>query len=220
MSPPGVSDRAPAAPGAQLRVLGQFAGRPEPGAGDPGLLECRYDLISRLFRERVLDDRGQLVVARCPVRVACEARVGRQFGPPQDIAAEHEPLPLVLDPEKDRAVAGLERAVRGDGRMPCPGPRERLRAVVREVDGLSHPFAEGIDHRLRLPGGGDRAAQAAARAGVHRARHSETAPGRGDRATDRGMSGAASPEPGHGPRFMIAIRCSSPRSAKCSSPKD
>src|ERR1700749_614359 len=34
------ADRAPAATGAQLRVLGQFPWRPEPGAGDPGLFEC------------------------------------------------------------------------------------------------------------------------------------------------------------------------------------
>jgi hypothetical protein len=30
--------------------------------------------------------------------------------------------------------------------MPGPGPRQRLRAVVREVDGLGHPLAEGVDH--------------------------------------------------------------------------
>jgi transposase len=55
------------------------------------------------------------------------------------------------------------------------------------------------DHRLRLPGGGNRPAQAAARAGVHRARRPQAAPGRGDRAPDRGMGGAAGPQPRHGP---------------------
>ena len=143
---PGRPDRAPAATGAQFRVLGQLVGRAQPGAGDPGLLECLYDLICRPLRERVLDDRGELVVARRSVRIAREARVRRQVAPVQYIAAENEPLPFVLNPEKNRAVAGIERSVRRDGRMPCPGPRERLRAVVREVHGLSHPFAEGIDH--------------------------------------------------------------------------
>jgi transposase len=50
-----------------------------------------------------------------------------------------------------------------------------------------------------LPGGGNRAAQAAARAGVHRARHPQAALGRGDRAPDRSMGGAAGPQPRHGP---------------------
>jgi hypothetical protein len=143
---PGRPDRAPAATGAQFRVLGQFVGRPEPGAGDPGCLERLDDLISRLFRESVLDDRGQLVVARRPVRVAREPGVRCQVTPLQHVVAENEPLPVVLNPEKDRAVAGAERAVRGDGRMPCPGPRKWLPTVVREVDGLSHPLAERIDH--------------------------------------------------------------------------
>jgi putative transposase len=47
--------------------------------------------------------------------------------------------------------------------------------------------------------GGNGAAQAVARAGVHRARHQAAAPGRGDRAPSRGLGGAASPQPRHGP---------------------
>jgi hypothetical protein len=47
----GCPDRLPAAAGAQFRMLGQFARSPEPGAGDPGLLESRYDLIGRLLCE-------------------------------------------------------------------------------------------------------------------------------------------------------------------------
>jgi hypothetical protein len=109
---PGRPDRAPAATGAQLRMLGQLAWRPQPGAGDAGLLEFRYDLIGRPLREGVLDDRGQLVVAGRPLRVAREARVRRQVTPPQHIATEYEPLPFVLNPEKNRAVAGVERSVR------------------------------------------------------------------------------------------------------------
>src|SRR6202030_3866388 len=120
----------PPAAGVQLRVPGELLRRTEPGAGDPGAVEHVAHLIGAQGREGILDDRGQLVVMRDAVRIGREAGVRRQIAPPQDVVAECEPLPFVLDTEINRTVGNAKRSVRGDGRMPGPGPPGRLLTVA------------------------------------------------------------------------------------------
>ena len=105
MSPPGVRTVRQPAAGVQLRVAGELLGRPQPGVGDPGLVERLADLVGGAVARRtssMMAVSSSLWATRSVL--AREARVGRQVGLPQDVTAEDEPLPFVLDPEEDGAV--------------------------------------------------------------------------------------------------------------------
>jgi hypothetical protein len=138
---------APPAAGVQLGMTGELLRGAQPRAGDPGGLKRPAGLLCGQRGEGFLDDGGQLVVVRDAVGIGGEAGVCCQGSLPEDVAAEDDPFPFVLDPEEDRTVGDLERAVRRDGRMPCPGSPGWLCAVAGKVGGLHGQLAQRVEHR-------------------------------------------------------------------------
>ncbi len=113
----------------------------------PGALQA-LDRLRRVERGEHALDLGlqRLAVGVAHARVGV-ARVLRQRRVAEHRLAEARELGLVLHGEEyGLAAARAVGAVRGDGGVECARARRRAAAVVGEVGGKAHPFAQRLEH--------------------------------------------------------------------------
>ncbi len=76
-----------------------------------------------------------------------EARIRREPGTPEHIAAEAQPLHLVLHADEHVPIGAAVRPVRHDRGVAQARPHRSAAAVLLEIRGDGHPLGQAIEHR-------------------------------------------------------------------------